>query len=148
MKKLDNFLLDPEFKLKLCDFNSSQQLSSFTDNVNSFPVTAEFSSPEYINQSQVVGLASDIWSFGCLIVELSTSTSLFKECSEFLSFEKIRNYKKLPPLNWINPDVEKLAEDILKVDPSSRPTSFELKVHPFFSDIEWENILNFESPLK
>lgn len=53
-------------------------------------------------------------------------------------------------IQWPEPGLSREARDLinklLSRDPALRPSPSELKAHPFFQDVDWENIRNQEAP--
>ncbi|EFA78062.1 putative protein serine/threonine kinase [Heterostelium album PN500] len=167
--KPENILLADDMHIKVTDFGTGKIIGNATKNnntntnttnettapatstpsspeltrSNSFVGTAEYVSPELINNKET-STESDLWALGCIIYQLSTGRLPFRGKTEFLTFQKISNRELVYPLN-MNPVIKDLIEKLLVVNPTdrlgSRTTGFEkLKQHPFFEGIDWENL--------
>ena len=102
-----------------------------------------FLAPEAINTSQGYGLASDIWSVGCTVIEMATSlppfhdfnphAAMFRVCAlchwfqSFISSSKVGRDKVHPDFPE---DLVPAAVDFLLLcfnpDPDKRPTAKEV----------------------
>ena len=78
--KPQNILFDPEKKLiKITDFGLSRKFApwdqkrTYTNKV----VTLWYRSPELLLGSETYGIEIDMWSLGCIFVEISNNTPLF-----------------------------------------------------------------------
>ena len=101
-----NIMLDNNFNVKLGDFGLAKKFSKegeISNNINSaFQGSILYSSPEVVNNQQYTD-KSDIWSFGCIIYELISSTPPFSGDNLLTVASNIAslNYKKLT--NECNP---------------------------------------------
>lgn len=144
--KLENLLLDNVNILKLTDFGlATSEFEATPEAINGTP---EYMSPETIltkNHSRV----TDWWSVGVCIFEMLTGNLPFNmndTDSTLVTFQKILQSKLVIP-NTINSVAADLLFRLLTVDSSSRlgsgiNGSHNVKSHPWFSDIQWENVLN------
>lgn len=90
--KLENFLIDENFQIKLCDFGFSIKLSNKEDIIINNKGTLEYLSPESIRLSKI-GLEKDIWSTGILFFELfKGQTPFYDELNLMLVLRKIVNF--------------------------------------------------------
>ena len=96
--KPDNILIDPETEdLKLCDFGCAKVLVS---NLNTpFTVSRFYRAPELIFGNEKYGLEIDIWSAGCILVELFTGDPVFKGSTEGNQFIRQVEVLGVPSLN-------------------------------------------------
>jgi 3-phosphoinositide dependent protein kinase-1 len=95
--------------------------SEFTSSLkrkNTFLGTAEYLSPEVLSD-KFVGTETDLWALGCIIYQMFTGNSPFKEKTEYLVFRKIMeqkiNYPTDIPLTALN-----LIQSLLVQDPKLR----------------------------
>ena len=78
----ENLLLDNTNNIKICDFGLARSLADSTssqyDNVPSqFLGTKQVMAPERLMDDSNIGYESDIWSTGCLLIELMTREDMF-----------------------------------------------------------------------
>lgn len=66
---------------------------------NTFVGTAEYVSPEMLNDEQL-GPECDLWALGCIIYRCMVGRTPFKDKTEYLIFENIRKNKiSFPEVN-------------------------------------------------
>lgn len=115
--------------------------------------TAEYSSPEMLNNRTVSALTSDIWALGCIIYKFFHGRTPFKARSDFLIIDNIMNMRYA-----ISKDLTEEAQDLIRrllvEDPKERlgcskdgkSTDFaSIKSHAFFKGFDFNN-LNFLTP--
>lgn len=108
---------------------------------NTFVGTEGYISPEMI-QCEEVGVECDIWAFGCIAYRLFTGNEAFvnDNLNQMQVFENIKKEKYV--LTAIeSPHSKNLISGILKQDIKERLTIPKIKEHPFFTDIDFDNIL-------
>ncbi|PSR90004.1 Mitogen-activated protein kinase [Actinidia chinensis var. chinensis] len=162
--KPSNLLLNASCDLKICDFGLARTTSE-TDFMTEYVVTRWYRAPELLLNCSEYTAAIDIWSVGCILMEIIKREPLFPgkdyvqqlvlitellgspEDSDlgFLRSENARKYvKQLPrvpkqPFSHKFPDVSPiaidLAERMLVFDPSKRITVEEALSHPFLSGL-------------
>ncbi|KAL8133270.1 mitogen-activated protein kinase kinase kinase 1-like [Apium graveolens] len=124
--KCANILVDTNGTVKLADFG----LAKSTNDVQSCKGTAFWMAPEVIKGSGY-GLAADIWSLGCTVLEMLTSQLPYHplECMQAV----YRIGKSIPPdvPNSLSKDARDFILKCLQLDPSSRPTAAQLLDHSF-----------------
>jgi len=146
--KPENILITEDMHIKLTDFGTAKIIEKAEDNdrANSFVGTAEYVSPELLNDKSTCK-SSDFWALGCIIYQLLAGRPPFKGNNEYQTFQKIIKMEYELPDEI--PDVAKdLIKKLLVEDPNHRIGSdtpegggYEaLKSHPFFEGIVWENI--------
>ncbi|CAD8127403.1 unnamed protein product [Paramecium sonneborni] len=118
-----------------------------------FVGTAEYVSPELL-EDDICGPQADLWALGCIIYKMFTGTTPFCDQTEYLVFQKVRScqYSKN---NKIPQDGMDLISKLLVRDPLSRlggglpnskNTYRELKSHPFFKDVNWQQLWTQKGP--
>ncbi|KAL4334746.1 hypothetical protein GQ457_07G034080 [Hibiscus cannabinus] len=162
--KPSNLLLDANCDLKICDFGLARTTSE-TDFMTEYVVTRWYRAPELLLNCSEYTAAIDIWSVGCILMEIIRREPLFAgkdyvqqlglitqllgspEDSDlgFLRSDNARKYvKQLPrfpkqPFAKKFPDVSPvaidLAEKMLVFDPSKRITVEEALNHPYLSSL-------------
>ncbi|RWS13648.1 ribosomal protein S6 kinase-like protein [Dinothrombium tinctorium] len=149
--KLENILLDYEGHIVLTDFGLSKEfLPHETDlRTYSFCGTIEYMAPEVIRAgSSGHDFSVDWWSIGVLTYELLTGASPFTVEGEKNTQTEIskRILKSHPPIpNHISPEVQDFIKRLLVKDPKKRlgggrDDAYELKKHPFFREINWDDL--------
>ena len=87
--KLGNLLLSEDRSLvKIADFGLAVKLKNFSEERNTMCGTPNYISPEIINR-QPYGLASDMWSFGCILYACLTGSPPFESSSIKDTFLKL-----------------------------------------------------------
>ncbi|XP_063222280.1 ribosomal protein S6 kinase delta-1 [Bacillus rossius redtenbacheri] len=86
--------------------------------------------------------AVDWWSYGALLFELLTGKSLY-----YCHPGGIHNHTILNVPDWVSDEARHLLTELLRFDPGERLGSGmngtqELKSHPFFSNVNWDSILD------
>ncbi|XP_019177682.1 PREDICTED: mitogen-activated protein kinase homolog NTF6-like [Ipomoea nil] len=162
--KPSNLLLDANCDLKICDFGLARTTSE-TDFMTEYVVTRWYRAPELLLNCSEYTAAIDIWSVGCILMEIIKKEPLFPgrdyvqqlalitellgtpEDSDlgFLRSDNARRYvKQLPhvpkqPFSQKFPDVSSLAidlaEQMLVFDPAKRITVEDALNHPFLSSL-------------
>ncbi|CAD8113908.1 unnamed protein product [Paramecium primaurelia] len=139
----------------------SQQDERFMDEIDqyqqkhkaTFVGTAEYVSPELL-EDDVCGPQADLWALGCIIYKMFTGITPFCDQTEYLVFQKVRacQYQKN---NKIPQEAIDLISKLLVRDPLSRlggglpnskNTYRELKSHPFFKEINWDQLWSRKGP--
>ncbi|XP_070578198.1 ribosomal protein S6 kinase alpha-5-like [Ptychodera flava] len=150
--KLENILLDEQGHIVLTDFGLSKEflLSNDKDNrAYSFCGTIEYMAPEVVRGGSAGhDKAVDWWSLGVLTYELLTGASPFTVEGERNSQPEIskRILKSSPPmLAMFSTEVKDFILKLLQKDPKKRLGSGpsgadEIKKHPFFKSIDWDDL--------
>lgn len=130
----------------------ADKFTSESDKRKSFVGTTFYVAPEMILDQDSVTCAADLWALGIILYRLAKNQYLFDESNDYLIFEKIKS-SSFELAEDLDSDIKNLIMKLLVKDPSKRlgsgPDGFDmLKKHPFFESVDWENILEMESPLK
>ncbi|PKI31190.1 hypothetical protein CRG98_048436 [Punica granatum] len=158
--KPSNLLLNANCDLKICDFGLARTTSE-TDFMTEYVVTRWYRAPELLLNCSEYTAAIDIWSVGCILMEIITREPLFpgKDYAQqlalitellgspgdsdlgFLRSENARKYvKQLPQVPKqsfskkfpeASPLAIDLAERMLVFDPRERITVDEALNHPY-----------------
>lgn len=118
----------------------------------SFVGTAQYVSPEIL-KGNAVHLATDLWSFGCIIYQMLAGTPPFKGPTEYLIFQKILQIDYNFPENF-NEAAKDLITKLLRFNPKDRLGADDsqenlyqsIRNHPFFKDIDWNSNLYRQKP--
>jgi 3-phosphoinositide dependent protein kinase-1 len=121
---------------------------------NTFVGTAEYVSPEVL-KDKGAGSATDLWALGCIIYQMFTGTTPFKDKTDYLIFLRIQNLNYTMPDN-IPEEVKNLIKALLVIEPDNRlgagltdADDFNaLKSHPFFNGIDFSKLNSIEPPFK
>nr|XP_014341981.1 PREDICTED: ribosomal protein S6 kinase alpha-5 [Latimeria chalumnae] len=158
--KLENILLDSSGHVVLTDFGLSKEfLVDENERAYSFCGTIEYMAPEIVRGGDTGhNKAVDWWSLGVLTYELLTGASPFTVDGEKNSQTEIskRILKSDPPFpQEIGPLGRDLIQRLLIKDPKKRLGSGqtgadEIKNHPFFQKINWDDLAakNVPAPFK
>ncbi|XP_030447369.1 mitogen-activated protein kinase homolog NTF6-like [Syzygium oleosum] len=162
--KPSNLLLNANCDLKICDFGLARTTSE-TDFMTEYVVTRWYRAPELLLNCSEYTAAIDVWSVGCILMEIVTRETLFpgKDYVQqlglitellgspddsdlgFLRSDNARKYvKQLPHVSkrsfsqkfpTVSPLAIDLAEKMLVFDPSKRITVEEALNHPYLSSL-------------
>ena len=133
-----NILLDSKGKVKLSDFGCSKQYQSDLDSgfINSVKGSLPWMAPEVIKQKGY-GRKADIWSLGCVALEMLTAKKPWDTDNNHISFMmQIATDGNIPE---IPEDLSQEAKDFLlscfQRDPSCRKSAKELLEHGFLRSL-------------
>jgi 3-phosphoinositide dependent protein kinase-1 len=73
--------------IKLVDFGSALRLDCGDGSQSRFVGTAQYVSPEALNDEDATGSA-DMWALGCVLFQMLAGASPFVADSEYLTFRK------------------------------------------------------------
>ncbi|KAF7823469.1 mitogen-activated protein kinase 3 [Senna tora] len=162
--KPSNLLLNANCDLKICDFGLARPTSEY-NLMTEYVVTRWYRAPELLLNSSDYTSAIDVWSVGCIFMELMNKKPLLpgrdhvhqmRLLTELLGTpteadiglvrnEDVRRYiRQLPqyprqPLARIFPHVDPLAIDLidrmLTIDPTRRITVEEALAHPYLANL-------------
>ncbi|PON62378.1 Serine/threonine protein kinase [Parasponia andersonii] len=162
--KPSNLLLNANCDLKICDFGLARTTSE-TDFMTEYVVTRWYRAPELLLNCSEYTAAIDIWSVGCILMEIIRREPLFPgrdyvqqlilitellgspDDSDlgFLRSDNARKYvKQLPHVSKqsfaqkfpnVSPEAIDLAEKMLVFDPCKRITVDEALNHPYLSSL-------------
>ncbi|WCJ18441.1 Mitogen-activated protein kinase kinase kinase 1 [Euphorbia peplus] len=128
--KCANILVDANGSVKLADFGLAKATQS--NDIKSCKGTAFWMAPEVVNlKNRTYGLAADIWSLGCSVLEMLTGRPPYSHLEGMQAIYRIG--KGEPPLvpDTLSKDAQDFIHRCLQVNPNNRPTAVQLLDHPF-----------------
>ena len=159
--KPSNILLDSNFHIKLIDFSTAKVKDKIFDkSKGDFIIsdesvskdiigTAEFISPEMVNQKITDYRTNDVWALGIIIYMLFNGESPFKDKNDFMTLDRVKECKFEYIKKDIPEDVVDLINNILIEDTNKRLNIKQIKEHKYFknNNINWDTILNNKVPV-
>ena len=131
--KLTNVLLTDTLQVRIADFGLATKLEDASeDQEMTMCGTPNYISPEIVKRLPY-GLASDVWSLGCMLITLLTGRPPFQGDNISETFQLVARGVHRPLPRGSTRDVKHLVDLILQVDPSRRPRAADLLVHPFLA---------------
>ncbi|KAM2669169.1 hypothetical protein EV2_020671 [Malus domestica] len=128
--KCANILVDASGSVKLADFGLAKA-TKFND-VKSCKGTAYWMAPEVVNlRNRGYGLAADIWSLGCAVLEMLTRRPPYSHLEGMQALFQIGKGEPPPVPDSLSSDAQDFILKCLQVNPNSRPTAAQLLNHPF-----------------
>jgi len=150
--KPENLLLDENNHILLTDFGTSKLISFEEGKIarkGSFVGTPEYMPPELVKATMTC-FASDLWSLGVTVYQMLTNRPCFRAQTEYLTMQKVQSGIKAVVYPIEFPEVAKnFIESLLQIEPTERlgANSFaDLKQHPFFEGLNWENLSSQTPP--
>ncbi|KAL1557047.1 mitogen-activated protein kinase kinase kinase [Salvia divinorum] len=126
--KCANILVHTNGLVKLADFGLAK--ASKLNEVKSCKGTAFWMAPEVV-RSKGYGLAADIWSLGCTVLEMLTRRFPYFGLEYMTALYKIGQGVRPDVPDTLSSDARNFILQCLQIDPSLRPTAAELLDHPF-----------------
>ncbi|KAH9997841.1 hypothetical protein BJV77DRAFT_1137197 [Russula vinacea] len=147
--KLDNILLTLDGHVKVADYGLCKEDMWHGSTTGTFCGTPEFMAPEILLE-QRYGRAVDWWAFGVLTYEMLLGQSPFRGDDEDEIFDAILEDEPLYPITMPR-DAVSILQKLLTRDPARRLGSGkgdaeEIKKHPFFKDVNFDDIFNKRVP--
>ena len=133
--KCANVLLDEHDNCKLVDFGMSKYGDEIrsTSGCNTFCGTIYWMSPETI-RGQSYGWKSDIWSFGCMVLEMLNGEPPYRESSPYEAIVRIVQEDLAPRFAYdILDHCAIFINACLQKEPQNRPSAENLLRHKFLS---------------
>ena len=134
--KSDNVLVTSDGKIKLSDFGCSVRSCSFDrDITKSIKGSPCFIAPEILLR-QIHSYSADIWSVGCMIVEMLTGvapwSNITKDEKQLIRIIAFSNMK--PDVPSCSEELKDLINLCLQRNPLHRPSASQLLEHRFFKE--------------
>ncbi|KAI9222397.1 cyclin-dependent kinase 2 [Blastocladiella britannica] len=162
--KPQNVLVDSAFNLKLADFGLARAFNLPMRVYTHEVVTLWYRPPEILLGSKLYSFAVDLWSAGCIVLEMMVGKAVFPGDSEIDQLFKIFQLRGTPhPTVWsgvadlpdFTPEFPQwrprqldslvldapqyslhLVENMLKYDPNERFTARYALTHPYFDGVQ------------
>ncbi|KAI6778416.1 Serine/threonine-protein kinase-like protein [Emericellopsis cladophorae] len=138
-----NILVDNKGTIKISDFGISKKLEATNilnganNNKNrpSLQGSVFWMAPEVVKQTSYTRKA-DIWSLGCLVVEMMTGSHPFPDCSQLQAIFKIGGGRAVPTIpDNASEDAKAFLAQTFEIDHNRRPSADELMLSPFLTPI-------------
>ncbi|CAL0306107.1 unnamed protein product [Lupinus luteus] len=128
--KCANILVDVSGSVKLADFGLAK--ATKLNDVKSSKGSPYWMAPEVVNlKNQGYGLAADIWSLGCTVLEMLTRQPPYSDLEGMQALFRIGR-GELPPIpESLSKDARDFILKCLQINPNKRPTAAQLMYHPF-----------------
>ncbi|KAK0630579.1 kinase-like domain-containing protein [Bombardia bombarda] len=138
-----NILVDNKGTIKISDFGISKKieatniLNGANNNKNrpSLQGSVFWMAPEVVKQTSYTRKA-DIWSLGCLVVEMMTGTHPFPDCTQLQAIFKIGGSKAAPTIpDHASDEAKQFLAQTFEVDHNKRPSADDLMMSPFLTPV-------------
>jgi len=136
-----NILVDNKGTIKISDFGISKKLEA-TNILNgannnkhrpSLQGSVFWMAPEVVKQTSYTRKA-DIWSLGCLVVEMMTGQHPFPDCTQLQAIFKIGGAKATPTIpEHASEEAKQFLAQTFEIDHNKRPSADELMLSPFLT---------------
>ncbi|KAL3504061.1 hypothetical protein ACH5RR_033902 [Cinchona calisaya] len=128
--KCANILVHADGSVKLADFGLAK--ATKLNDVKSCKGTAFWMAPEVVNRTtQGYGLAADIWSLGCTVLEMLTRQFPYSHLEPMAALFRIGRGEPPRIPERLSGDAREFILECLQVNPFARPTAAQLLNHPF-----------------
>ncbi|KAJ1722138.1 ATP binding [Coemansia erecta] len=135
-----NVLIDQDGSVKISDFGISKRVdevvaASKMDRRASLQGSVFWMAPEVVKDTKYT-VKGDVWSLGCLVIEMITGTHPFPDLDQMQALYSIgqRSRPKIP--SDMSEAGQDFLEQALQVDLDKRPTATDLVGHRFVSDTD------------
>lgn len=118
----------------------------------SFVGTAQYVSPEIL-KGNAAHLATDLWSYGCIIYQMISGLPPFRGPTDYLIFQKVLNVDYEFPEGF-DENAQDLIQKLLHFNPRERLGAsdthdehyYSIRKHPFFKGINWKELFSITPP--
>ncbi|KAI9829637.1 MAG: ATP binding [Phylliscum demangeonii] len=137
-----NVLVDTNGRIKISDFGISKRVEASSllnsgarhNHRPSLQGSVFWMAPEVVKQTSYTRKA-DIWSLGCLVVEMFTGNHPYPDCSQLQAIFKIGGGKAIPTLpEHASDEAKAFLHQIFEIDHTKRPSANELLLSPFLEE--------------
>lgn len=150
--KADNILLDVDGTCKISDFGISKKTDNIYGNdvTNSMQGSVFWMAPEVIrSQSQGYSAKVDIWSLGCVVLEMFAGRRPWSKEEAIGAIYKLGSLNEAPPIpddvsSTISAAALGFMLDCFTIAPTERPTAETLTQHQFCKADPFFNFLDTE----
>ncbi|KAL3232498.1 Serine/threonine-protein kinase BCK1/SLK1/SSP31 [Nakaseomyces bracarensis] len=135
--KADNLLLDQDGVCKISDFGISKKSKDIYSNSDmTMRGTVFWMAPEMVDTKQGYSAKVDIWSLGCIVLEMFAGKRPWSNLEVVAAMFKIGKAKSAPPIPedvypLISSSGKQFLDCCFKINPEQRPTAGDLLKHPF-----------------
>ena len=142
--KPKNILLDNSGHIKLTNFGLSRITKDPKEKFDKNCGNSEYLAPEIFSNLEYDSTV-DFWSLGCIFYEMLIGRSPYKLQGESFNEELYKKRVLIP--DYINDEAEDLINKLLVIDSKKRlgygiDGMNNIKKHPYFNDINWNDALN------
>ncbi|TPX31870.1 hypothetical protein SmJEL517_g04885 [Synchytrium microbalum] len=142
-----NVLVDSKGVVKISDFGISKRTGYSEAYRRASRMSVQGSvfwmAPEVV-RSQGYSAKIDIWSTGCVVVEMISGHRPWRDYEEAAAFWQIGQYRTPPSPDTVQSDVRAFLDLAFTIDPEKRPKAAELLQHPFLDvdpyDVDFEGL--------
>ncbi|KAJ9552216.1 hypothetical protein OSB04_016261 [Centaurea solstitialis] len=129
--KCANILVDVSGSVKLADFGLAK--ATKLNDIKSCKGTPYWMAPEVVNnrKNKGYGLAADIWSLGCTVLEMLTGQVPYSHLEGMQALFRIGRGEPPAIPKTLSGDARSFILKCLQVNPNDRPTAAQLLEHPF-----------------
>ncbi|KAK8846738.1 hypothetical protein IAR55_005825 [Kwoniella newhampshirensis] len=132
-----NILVDNKGGIKISDFGISKKvennlMTGLRANRPSLQGSVFWMAPEIVKQTSYTSKA-DIWSVGCLVVEMLTGTHPWADLTQMQAIFRIGSLARPNTPSDISPEAADLLKGTFEIDHNARPTAAQLLNHPFIA---------------
>lgn len=141
-----NILIDIKGTVKISDFGISKKVGSNVDMEDDAPEhkrsarraslqgSVYWMAPEVVKQTAYTKKA-DIWSVGCLIIEMFTGKHPFPDFSQMQAIFKIGTHITPQIPEWCTLEAKQFLEKTFELDYNNRPDAVDLLEEPFLNPL-------------
>ena len=138
--KCENVLLDRYNNIRVIDFGLSNVFSDLSPELSTACGSPAYAAPEMI-KGNTYTIAADIWSAGILLFAIVAGHLPFDDENVQRLLQKIVYTEAFYP-SFLSPPLVDLLRKMICKDPDQRITLEKIKVHPWFSQAEYFQLLN------
>ncbi|KAI6681572.1 hypothetical protein NL676_035453 [Syzygium grande] len=143
--KCANVLVDASGSVKLADFGLAKAIK--LNDAKSCKGSAFWMAPEVVNLKDTgYGLAADIWSLGCTVLEMLTRQHPYPHFEGVQAAYRIGKGELPPVPDSLSGDARDFIFRCLQVNPNDRPSAAQLLEHPFVRKPPIATSSGFASP--